>query len=47
VVGVSTEPRLVVDSSRVVRAQRFVTQSLRKTLVGLASTLMVVGVAPV
>ena len=30
----------------VVWAQRFVTRSLRKTLVGLASALMVAGVAP-
>jgi hypothetical protein len=31
----------------VVRAQWFVTRLLRKTLVGLASALMVAGVAPV
>jgi hypothetical protein len=31
----------------VVQAQRFVTRSLQKTLIGLASALKVAGVAPV
>jgi hypothetical protein len=50
VVGVSTEPVIGpkwLIPPGVVRAQWFVTRSLQKTLVGLASALMVAGVAPV